>query len=109
MIGAVLMLANEVVEVRVHDNAVYFRNSNYGGQWAPIEGLKLNYEGVIKEMPELQGNPSWEVEAIVAFKEKIRAMKTEDEKIDYIIDDLRKHGYTPKLKQKQGFRPERLS
>lgn len=103
------MLASEVVEVRVHGDEVYFRSSNYGSMWAPIEGLKLNYEGAVREFPDLEGNPNWQVETIIRFKDKIREFRTEDEKISYIIEDLKKHGYIPKIKQRQGFRPERLS
>lgn len=108
MIGAILTLANEVVEIRVDGNEVYFKSSSYGSCWAPIEGLRLNLVGVIKEFPDLEGDPKWEEKAAIRFKTKIKNMKSEDAKINYIIADLKKHGYTPKYKQKKGFRPEKL-
>ena len=104
MIGAILTLASEVVEIRVKENEVYFKSAN-NLTWATIDGLKLNYNGVIKEFPDLEGEPGWKQQAIERFKEKISKLKTEDEKIDYVIEDLKKHGYKPKYKQKQGFRP----
>lgn len=102
------MLADEVVEVRVNDSDVYFRSSSYGAGFVPIEGLKLSKSGVVKEFPELEEDPFWQHKAIQKFKEKIHSMKSEDEKITYIIEDLRKFGYTPKIKQKAGWRPQKL-
>lgn len=108
MIGAILMLADDVIEIRVIGNTCYFKTTHYGSQWAPIEGLKLNYEGAIKEFPDLHGDPDWETKVIMRFKEKIASLPTEDEKIDYIIEDLRNYGYKPKYKQKQGWRPQKI-
>lgn len=104
MIGAVLTLASDVVEIRVKGNEVYFKSAN-NLTWATIDGLQLNYEGVLKEFPDLKGEPDWKQQAIKKFKEKIRKLQTEDKKINYIIEDLKKHGYKPKYKCKQGHRP----
>ena len=34
--------------------------------------------------------------------------KTDEERVDYIIDDLKKWGYIPLYKQRQGHRPEKI-
>lgn len=108
MIGALFKLGMEIIEVRVHDKDVYFRSSQYGAMFAPIEGLKLSKAGALKEFPELEGDPKWQEKAIVKFKEKINEFNNEDEKMNYIIEDLKKVGYQPMYKQKEGWRPERI-
>lgn len=108
MIGVVLQLASEIVEVRVSENNINFRTGS-SQAWATIEGLQLSHSGVLKEFPDLEGDPEWRVKAVNRFKEKVNSFRTEEQKIDYIVEDLAKHGYTPKYKQKQGHRPERLA
>jgi len=107
MIGAVLTLADDVVEVRVDGNNVIFR-TGIMPMWATIDGLSLSYEGVIREFPDLKDEINWKKIATERFKDKIRSFKTEDEKLNYVIEDLKKHGYKPKLKQKAGFRPSMI-
>ena len=107
MIGVIFMFASEMVEVRVTGNNVMFR-SGIMPMWATIEGLQLNYEGVCKEFPDLNGAPDWKSQAIGRFKDKIASFKTEDEKIGYISEDLKKHGYIPKYIQRGGHRPVKI-
>ena len=106
MIEVILYFGTEIIMVRVRGNHVTFCNSGYGNVEATIEGLQLNKAGVIKEFPDLKDEPNWNIEAMSRFKEKIKAMKSEEEVVDYLIEDLRKYGYVPKFKQKQGFRRE---
>lgn len=73
-----------------------------------IDGLQLSYEGVIKEHPDLKENPEWRRIAIERFKNHIKSFKTEEERVDYLIEDLRKWGYIPLYKQKKGFRSEKI-
>lgn len=107
MIGIIFGYANEVIEVRIQNKNVYFRTSQFQ-QFADIEGLKLDKEGVVKEFPELKNNKEWRKIAIEKFREKIKNMKTEKERAQYIIDDLTKFGYIPMYLQKDGFRPVKL-
>ena len=107
MIGVIFMFASDMVEVRVDNNTVLFRSGINPG-WATIEGLQLNYEGVCKEFPDLKGNPNWKQQAIERFKDKIACYRTEEEKMDYIIGDLKKYGYIPKYVQKGGHRVKRI-
>jgi len=108
MIGAIFQFANEVVEVRVSDNQVYFRDTKSGG-YATIEQLNLNKVGVVKEHPDLKDDTSWRIKAIERFKDKIKSYNTELQKMEYIIQDLKKFGYKPMLMQQQGHRPIKLN
>lgn len=107
MIGVIFSYGNETVEVRVEDKSVYFRTSTYPG-FVDISGLNLDKKGVIKEFPDLKENKEWKKIAIERFKEKIKNMKTEQERIKYIIEDLTKCGYIPLYLQKKGYRPVKL-
>ena len=107
MIGVIFNFGTELVEVRVSGDKAYFRTNPLGG-YATIDGLKLSKGGVIKEFPDLKGREDWREESIKRFKEKLKELDTEDERVAYIIKDLESHGYKAKAIQKQGFRPKRL-
>jgi hypothetical protein len=106
-IGVLFEYAAEPVEVRVEGNNVLFRTTQTGG-WASIDNLQLDYSGVIKEFPNLKGNDNWRTEAIKRFKDKIKKFKTEQVRINYIINDLKQHGYVPRYIQKKGHRPKAI-
>lgn len=108
MIGLIFQLASENIEVRIDNKNIYFRTVGTSGAWATIEHIKLDYNGVIKEHPDLKDNKEWRQETIKRFKEKINKMKTETEISNYIIDDLTKFGYVALYRQRQGFRPEKI-
>ena len=108
MIGLIFQLGPEIVEVRVDNNNIQFRNNDSNGMFTTIEGLKLNKVGVIKEFPDLKDNEDWQNIARERFKEKIKSMKTEMERANYIIADLQKYGYVPKYRQRKGFRVEKI-
>jgi len=107
MIGVIFQFASEHLEVRIDNDSVYFRTTGQQS-WSTIEGLQLDYMGVTKEFPDLNGEPQWKNIAIQRFKDKINSFKTENEKVNYIIEDLAKHGYVAKFKQRSGFRPEKI-
>jgi hypothetical protein len=106
-IGAVFEYASEPVEVRVDGANILFRTMQSGG-WLTIDNIKLDYAGVVREFPDLEGSIIWKEEAIKRFKEKIKELKTEKLRIQYIINDLKKHGYIPRFMQQKGFRPEAI-
>ena len=108
MIGVLFEFSGEIIEVRVEGTNTMFRTQQYGGQFAPIEGLHLDYAGVCREFPDLETNKEWRKIAIERFKEKIKTMKDEEERMEYIMNDLKKYGYVPRYYQKQGFRPRKL-
>ena len=109
MIGLIFQLGPEIVEVRVDNNNILFRNNDSNGMFTTIEGLKLNKVGVIREFPDLKDNNDWQNIARERFKEKIKTMNTEMERANYIIEDLKKYGYEPKYMQRQGHRPTKIS
>ena len=107
MIGVIFSFAGEYVEVRINDNNVLFRSGTLPG-YATIENLQLSKRGVCKEFPDLINNTDWRTIAIDRFKEKVSTYTTETDKMNYIIEDLKKHGYIPQYIQKGGHRVKRI-
>ena len=85
-----------------------FANSAQGSQWCPIDGLKLSKDGVVKEFPDLEFDADWHDVAVKRFKDRIELLGKESAVAEYIINDLKKFGYTPKFYQEQGFRKRRI-
>ena len=108
MIGLIFQFASESIEVRIDKTNILFRTTVTNGAFATIENLKLDYNGVCREHPDLELVKDWREQAIKRFKEKINTMKNETEIKEYIIKDLTKFGYKPLYMQRQGFRPEKL-
>ena len=105
MITILFGFANEKILVAIRGERITFANTMFGAVETDIEGIQLSHQGVIKEFPDLKDNENWKAEAIKRFKEKISSLKTEQERANYIIDDLKKHGYKPEKIQRGGFRP----
>lgn len=108
MIDIIFTYFSDTILVRINGNNITFGNTTQGAKMATIEGLKLNQSGVIKEFPDLKDDNEWRKKAIERFKNKIKDMASEEEVYRYIIQDLEKYGYVPRIKQKAGFRPERI-
>lgn len=92
----VFKLGSQIVIIRVEGKNLTFAEAR--GQYisfAKIDGLKLSPAGIIKEFPDLADKPVEEMkaEAIKRFKDHIAKMNTEQEIQDYLMRDLRKHGY----------------
>ena len=107
-IGTIFEFGSEVIEVRINGNNCLFRTKDYGGAFHPIDNLTLNKTGVIKEHPDLKDNKDWREEAIKRFKTKLKKMKSEKERMDYVIEDLKKYGYKPLFTQRDGHRPQKI-
>ena len=107
MIGIIFQFGTEIVEVRIQNGSVFFRTSQFQ-RFADITGIKLNKVGVVKEFPDLKDKEDWQEIARQRFKEKISKMKTERERADYIINDLKKYGYVPYSEQVSGHRMRKL-
>lgn len=107
MIQAVFELGSEKIISEVDGNNLVFLDAS-NMTVAPLEGLRLDKNGVLEEFPDLREEKEWRKIAIERFKEHMAHFQTEDEKIDYIIQELRKCGYTPLFKQRAGWRPERI-
>ena len=104
MIDVIFQFGSKHVLVRINGTNCLFMTGQFGGAFAPIDSLQLDYKGVIKEFPDLENKTDWKQQAINRFKEKMKELKTEDERMNYIIDDLKKFGYKPLYKQVEGFR-----
>lgn len=107
MIGVIFQFGSEHIEVRVHNEFVYFRDQS-SPAFGSIGNLKLNKSGVIKEFPDLKDDKEWEDKARERFREKIRSLKNETDRMNYIISDLSKFGYVPLYIQRPGHRPVRV-
>ena len=83
---------------------IYFR-----GRMLPlIESVKLDYDGVIKEFPELKDNPEWREETIRRFYKKCKEYDSDEKVCQFIYDDLKKWGYKLISINRRGFRPKKF-
>lgn len=108
MIGIIFRFGNEIVEVRITDDNLFFRNSTTGNALYAFKDLKLSKEGVIKEFPFLKDDLEWKKKAVELFKKKLASFVTEREKVDYVVNDLKKYGYVPLYMQREGHRIEKF-
>lgn len=106
MIQGTFRLGGETVAIIVDGNNLLFVDDS--GSTTTIQGLRLNYDGVIKEHPDLEENEDWRLEAIKRLKEYIKKKSTEMEKINYVKDELNKFGYEPLFYQRAGHRPQKF-
>lgn len=109
--GIVFQFGNEVIEIRIDGLNLFFRTNQFGGALVPFKEqyIKLSKSGVLKEFPDLKENENWKGEAIKRFKERLKEYKTEEERVNYIIDDLSKFGYVAIAKQRLGHRVIKLN
>ncbi len=75
----------------------------------PIEGLNFNVSGIIKEFPDLAGQPIIDIkrQGVQRFKDHIEKMKSHKEIEEYLINELAKHSYKYLGKRRAGFRFEK--
>lgn len=109
MIDLIFQFGGEMVLVKIDGSSVMFGSTSNGAKLAPISGLKLSKLGVLVEHPDLEDDEMWRDKAISRFKEHIISLSTEKNRAEYIIKDLKNHGYSPKRMQINGRRPERIS
>ena len=108
MITILFGFGNEKILVKIEGTQITFANTAFGAKETSIDGLQLSHEGVIKEFPDLKEDKEWRKKVIERFKKKISNFKTEQQRANYIIEDLRKYGYVPEQKQIGGFRPKKI-
>lgn len=99
-------LASEIIEVVVNGNDIMFFDVS-SGQITGLTGINYNKGGVIKEFPDLENNNDWRLKAIERLKDHIKQFDKEEDKLNYIITDLEKHGYKCHYTQRSGFRPKK--
>ncbi len=108
MIALTFQRASEMILIHIKGNSITFGSTTFGAKMADISGLKLDFQGTIREFPDLEKDINWREKAIERFKNHIKTLKNEDEIANYIIYELKNKGYTPKLKEKAGFRQEKI-
>lgn len=108
MIGVIFQFGSQMIEVRIDRTNCLFRTGQFGGAFAPIDALQLSYDGAIKEFPDLKDKKDWKEQAIKRFKDKMKTFKTEEQRMNYVVDDLKQYGYIPLYKQKSGWRIEKF-
>lgn len=106
MIEILFNRANEVAIVRITGHKIEFGNTLSGAKLGTIDGLRLDYAGAIKQFPDLKNDIEWRTKAIERFKVHINSFKTEKEIMDYLIIDLKSHGYIARRYQVAGSRPQ---
>ena len=102
-VDVIFSYGSDLVFVRVDGTNCFFMTPQSNG-FATIDNIKLDKNGVIKEFPELKDNEDWQNIARQKFKDKLKTMKNEKERIQYIIEELGKHNYKAIKLQRQGFR-----
>jgi len=102
--GVIFDFKGKFVEVRVDKTDVLFRTGQFASALAPIDSIKLDKSGCIKEFPDLKERRDWRKESISRFKEKVKKLPNETDRMKYIMSDLQKHGYVPIYLQRDGFR-----
>lgn len=108
MIDVIFSLGTEVIMVRVLGFHAFFRTMAFGGQLVPIDNLKLNKVGVIREHPDLENDPEWRTKSIQRFKEHLKKLNSEITRMNYIIDELNKYGYKAIQWHREGHRSKKL-
>lgn len=107
MIKASFRLGGEIIEAIYSKDGLMFHDLSTGSITS-IEGISLSKQGVTTEFPDLENDEEWRLKAIIRLKSHIKKMKSEDQVINYVIKELKKVGYEPLIKQRAGFRPQRI-
>jgi hypothetical protein len=108
MIDVLFTLGPDTVLIRIDGSNLLFTNVSANSWLVPIENLKLSQKGVVKEFPDLDGDEEWKEKAIERFKNHVKKLETDEEKMDYVVKDLAKYGYVLKAYQKKGGRMVRV-
>lgn len=95
MIDIIFEFNGEIERVVVKGNIVMFGNNSFGSKMTTIDGLRLDYSGVIREFPDLELEDEWREIAIQRFKKHIKDMISEKDVALYVVDELRKFGHIP--------------
>jgi hypothetical protein len=106
MIKGTFRIGGENQEVIVKGNQLLFFDIS-SGTMTTIEGLRLSKIGSLKEFPDLRDDDEWKKKTIERFKKNMLKYNKEDEKLNYIKDELIKQGYEPLFFQKAGHRPKK--
>ena len=107
MIGVTFRFGGDVIKALVAGDTIAFEDPQ-GKQAHHLSQLNISKAGAIKEFPDLKNDSDWKNKAIDRFYNKFKTFPNEDAKMDYVVKELAKFGYTPLIKQKPGFRPTKV-
>jgi hypothetical protein len=107
MILGVFELGADQAEIVVDNNNLMFKDGG-SNTITTLEGLQLSKSGVLKEFPDLTDNPEWKKISLERLKEHVKTLEGENNKMNYIKDELTKFGWKPLFKHRAGFRPEKF-
>lgn len=96
-----------MIEVIIDGENIMF-NDVATNTMTTIDGLKLSKQGVFQEFPDLKEDKDWKKKAIERFKDHVKGLQTMDDRIEYVKEELMKHGYEGLYKQRAGFRPRKF-
>jgi hypothetical protein len=109
MINLLFKRGQEAVALRIIGSEVQI-GMQQGGYFklAPIEGVQLSVEGILKEFPELKGKSPQEIkkEGVKRFREHLKKFKSEEEVKEYFIKEMLQMGYELIMSQKNNLKPE---
>jgi len=106
MIKGTFRIGGDLLDVVINNNNILFTDAS--GVITTIEGIRLSKSGIIKENPDLANDDDWKKKGIERFKKYVNKIKGDNNKIEYVKDELQKHGYSPMYKQRGGFRPTKF-
>ena len=108
MIGVIFKFNSDNIQVVVDGTNCGFRTGEFGGALVPIDSLRIDKAGSIKEHPDLENDAEWKEKTIERFKQKIKELNTEAGRMKYIVNDLKRYGYVPTYMQRSGHRPVKI-
>lgn len=95
-------------EVVIKGNELLFYDVG-SGMVTPLAGLKFDKHFCKKQFPEIDyEDGEWKKEVVKRFKEHLKKFKTEMEKMNYVVSELKNQGYIPLFYQRGGFRPKKF-
>ena len=105
--GIMFEYRGETVELRYTDNNLLVRSSTYGSEFSYIYS-SFDKDKVSNEFPELINDDDWRQKAYHKLLEKLNSYNTDDNKIKYLINELKPYGYIATHIIKQGHRVQRV-
>jgi GTP1/Obg family GTP-binding protein len=108
LIQGTFQLGQDLIQVVVRGNELMFYDISTG-TITTIEGLKLDFSGVIKEFPDLKDEDEWRKKAIERLKTHMKKFDKEMDKLNYVKNELVKFGWKALYFQKAGFRPMKFN
>lgn len=102
---------NSIGFLKIDNKQLYYGHIVKGTPiFVPIDKKIFVISGILKEYPELKDKTEDEMRTISEqrLKEKVMSMNSDEEVYQYVLKELRLHGSIPFMRQRSGFRPEKI-